>query len=205
MPTPAYMDKSRSELRPQGNCAAIAAVAGIALMLMAILAIYTLATYNVQQRLSNQYTAKVAANKTELSNLKAKFAEAAAVTTEQMASLEKIFVAHADARTKKGDAALMTWVQETVPNVDQDTFKELQRIVVSSRDDWTTRQTELVDIARTYNTNLDTQPSGLVLSIFGDFPRLEPAIVVSAGTQEAFRTGTDEPVELFPGPKALEQ
>jgi hypothetical protein len=160
--------------------------------------IFTLSVYNAQKRLLVQYEAKVEANKTDLSNLKSKLPEAAAVTTAQMKKLEELFTAYAEARTPEAGGQLMQWVQESVPNVDQKTFTNLQNIIVSTRDGWTQRQKELVDITRVYNTNLETQPRGFILSLVGDFEELDPKIVVTGSTTKAFETGVDEPMDLFP-------
>jgi len=157
-------------------------------------------TYNQQMVLKNQYMAKVDANKADLSNLKSKLPEAASVTEEQMDQLGKLMTNYAAARTPKSEGVLMNWVKETVPNVDQSTYLNLQNLIIATRDSWTARQKELVDIARVYNTNLDTQPSGLILSIFGHFERIQPIVIVTEGTAKAFETKRDEPIKLFSKP-----
>lgn len=162
---------------------------------------YCLNTYNTQQRLLNLYTAKVEANKADLSNLKSKIPEAAQVTGKQMEDLGRLFTQYAEARTPEANGALVRWVQESVPNVDQKTYLNLQNIITSTRDSWTDRQKELVDISRVYNTNLDTQPSGLVLSIFGKFERLKPIVIITGDTARAFETSRDEPLQLFSSEK----
>jgi hypothetical protein len=174
-----------------------AAVAALFIVFVITFAGYALSTYNTQQKLGNLYTAKVDANKADLSNLKSKLPEAASVTTEQMEQLGKLFNNYAAARTPAASGAIMNWVQESVPNIDQSTFRNLQNIIVATRDGWTERQKELVDISRVYNTNLDTQPSGLILKIFGDFERIKPIVIVTTDTSRAFETGVDEPAVLF--------
>jgi hypothetical protein len=159
---------------------------------------YLFSVYNTQKRLEVLYTAKIEANKVELSNLKSKLPEAASVTDAQMDKLGELFNSYAAARTPEADGALMLWVQESVPNIDQTTFLNLQNVIVSTRDNWTQRQRELVDIARAYNVNLETQPRGTILGWLGDFERIDPKIIITSGTTEAFRTGVDEPLELFP-------
>lgn len=173
------------------------AAAVFAFMATAVLAVYITSTINTQHRLANMYESKVEANKTELSNLKQKLPEAASVTEAQMQKLEQLFTAYAEGRSSDG-GSLMQWTQEAVPNVDQSTFLNLQNIVASTRDAWTRRQKELVDISRVYNTNLDTIPSGWILATFGRFERLDPIIVITQDTQEAFETGIDKPLDLFP-------
>ena len=99
----------------------------------------------------------------ELSNLKSKLPEAASVTDAQMDKLAELLNSYAAARTPEADGALMLWVQESVPNIDQTTFLNLQNVLVWLRGIERLRQRELVDIARAYNVNLETQPSGTIL------------------------------------------
>ncbi len=176
--------------------ASIAAV-GTAILFVVLASIYCLGVYNAQQSLKNLYEAKVDANRADLSNLKSKLPEAASVTTAQMEQLGALFNGYAAARTPESSGAIMNWVKETVPQIDQSTFKNLQNIITSTRDSWTERQKELVDISRVYNTNLDKQPSGLVLSVFGKFERIKPIVIVTSDTNRAFSTGTDERMDLF--------
>lgn len=132
----------------------------------------------------------------DLSNLKSKFSEVAQVTDAQMAQLSDLFTRYAEARTSENAGAVMNWVQESIPNVDQSTYRNLQNIIVATRDGWTERQKELVDLVRVYNTALDRMPGGLLLKFFG-FERKKAIIVITTDTKRAFETGTDEPAVLF--------
>jgi len=174
------------------------ALVSIVTIFAVVSGVYCLSTYNTQQRLWNLYSSKVEANRADLSNLKSKLPEAARVSTAQMESLAQLFNGYAAARTPESNGAIMRWVQESIPNVDQTTFKNLQNIISATRDSWTERQKELVDISRAYNTNLDTQPSGLVLKVFGNFERIKPIVITTADTARAFETGRDEALDLFP-------
>lgn len=176
------------------GCAAVAAITIIAVL---VVGSFWVSTYNRQQRLLAQYEAKVDANRAELSNLKSKLPEAAQVTDAQMEKLGELFTNYAEARSPDGGGALMQWVTEAVPNVDQATFLNLQNMIAATRDSWTKRQTELVDITREYNTNLATQPKGAILAFHG-FERLVPVVIVTSDTNRAFETGVDEKIDLFP-------
>jgi len=152
--------------------------------------------YNDAAKLKNQYDAKLMANHAELDNVKKKIGQVAEVTDEQMKSLERLFTGYATARTSKSENQLMTWIKETVPNVDQKTFLNLQNIITSSRDAWTMRQTELVDVAREYNQRLVTFPSNFILKFLG-FEKIVPNVVTSTSTEKAFETGKDDETKVF--------
>ena len=111
-----------------------------------VFGLWALGTYNTQVGYANLIEAKTEANKTDLSNLKSKFSEVAQVTDEQMAQLSDLFTRYAEARTSDNAGAVMNWVQETVPNVDQSTYRNLQNIIVATRDSWTERQKELYEV-----------------------------------------------------------
>jgi len=114
-----------------------------------------------------------------------------------MEVLKDIFVSYADARTADGnDKQLMTWVKESVPNVDTSTLNNLQNIIVGSRDAWTMRQKELVDLSREHTKLLRVFPSSLVLGLLGRKP-VDITIVTSARTEKAFATGKDEDTQVF--------
>jgi hypothetical protein len=166
-------------------------------LIVIVLASTGVGWYNTASRLKVQYDAKLAANHAELDNLKKKISQSAEVTDENMKALEKIFTGYAEARTPKGsEHALANWIKESVPSVDTSTFKNLQNIIVGSRDAWTMRQTEIVDISREYNSMLVVFPQNLVLKMFG-FEKIIPTIVTSTETETAFKTGLDDNKKVF--------
>jgi len=104
---------------------------------------------------------------------------------------------YAQARTGTGDkGAIMSWIQESVPNVDTTTFNNLQNIIVSSRDGFTMRQKELLDLSREHNTMLGQIPWGSILRAMGR-NAIEITIVTSSRTEESFESGKDDDVSVF--------
>ena len=169
---------------------------GVLTLIVVVLFASGVSVYNDAARLKNTYEAKVDANRGELDNLKKKISQVAQVSDEQMKSLENIFVKHAEARSSKSENQLMTWIKESVPNVDQKTFINLQNVIVGSRDSWTMRQTELVDISREYNQRLVVFPGNVFLKLMG-FEKIIPKVITSTSTEKAFATGKDDDTELF--------
>lgn len=151
---------------------------------------------NRQASLHVAIEAKIKANQAEFDNLKKKISNSAEITDAQMEKLKEIFVAHAEARTSDGGGSLAKWVTESVPNIDSSSYKQLLNIVNASRDAWTARQSELVDMSREENTMFVTFPSNAVLSMFGRKPA-EIVIVTSSATKEAFSTGEDNDGTVF--------
>lgn len=159
---------------------------------------YGMSTYNRAKTLNVSYDAKYTANEASFDNMWKIIQQTASVTDAQKEALKEVLIGYAEARSAGQDSggSLMRWVQESVPNVDTTTFNNLQNIIAGTRDTWTFNQLELVDIAREYNTMIETQPSGFVLSLFG-MERIDPTVITSSRTDEAFATGRDDNVAVF--------
>ena len=174
--------------------------AGVVLLVVALLIGGMWVSYNNQEiRLRNTINAKSVDNRQEMDNMWKKISQAAQVTDAQKNALKEIFVAHAEARggvSKGGANPLMTWLQESVPHVDTTTFNNLQNIITASRDSWTMRQKELLDLSREHNNALTLWPSSLFV---GGRGKIDVTIITSSRTEETFKTGKDDDVNVFPG------
>lgn len=159
-------------------------------------AMYGVSTYNTAKRLHNLYDAKLVDNTSEFDNMWKKISQVAQIPSAKKDGLREIFEGYASARTGNTDSgSLMKWVQESIPNPDLSEYKDLMNIIVGSRDSWTNRQKELVDIARQYNEMLSVFPSNIFLGLFG-MEKINPKVVTSSRTDNAFATGRDDDVDL---------
>lgn len=159
--------------------------------------IYGVSTYNTAKRLHNLYDAKLVDNTSEFDNMWKKISQTSQIPDAKKDALKEIFNGYAAARTGNGDnGSLMKWVQESIPNPDLSEYRDVMNIIVGSRDSWTNRQKELVDIARQYNEMLSVFPSNIFLGLFG-MEKIDPKVVTSSRTDNAFKTGKDDDVELF--------
>ncbi len=167
---------------------------GVALAgLVLISVIYGITTSNREIGLRNQIGNKQTDNTSEFDNCWKKISQTVQVAEKDRDSLKQIFVEHAQARTTDG-GGLMKWVQESVPNIDTKTFANLQNIIVASRDAWTQRQKELIDLKREHDNMIDMFPSSLIVGSRG---KIDIQVVTSSRTKESFRTGADDDVQLF--------
>jgi hypothetical protein len=170
-------------------------IAVIGIIFAIILGGYFVSVMNKETRIHNQITAKQTDNTSEYDNLWKKLSQSAQVTDAQKEALRSIIIGYADAR-KSGAGSLATMVHEAVPTVDTSTFNNLLNIVTSSRDAWTMRQKELIDMKREHDNIIDLFPSSVVCAILGR-QKIDIKIVTSSRTGEAFRTGKDDDVDLF--------
>jgi hypothetical protein len=149
---------------------------------------------NREIMLRNQITTKQQDNQSEYDNMWKKISQVAQVTEKERQSLMDIFVQYANARTNDSNNLVMTWVKESIPNVNSDTYRNLQNIIISSRDSWTMRQKELLDYKREHDNLRMMFPGSLFLA---GREEIKVTIVTSSRTQETFKTGNDDNVEIF--------
>lgn len=150
---------------------------------------------NSDARFRNLAKTKQEDNNNEYDAMWKKIAQVAEVTEAQKDALKDIFEGYAKARTGSGEGgSVAKWIQESVPHVDTSTFNNLQNIIVSSRDRFTQRQKELLDIKREHDNLLDTALSRWFIS---NTTRIDVQIVTSTRTKKAFETGVDDDVNVF--------
>lgn len=173
------------------------AVGGSLILLLVVMLLYGIGVNNKEARLRNAITAKQVDNTNEYDNMWKKIKQSAEVTDGQKEALRQIFVDHAKARSGDGGKnAIMLWIKESIPNVDTSTFNQLMNIVTGSRDRFTMRQKELLDLKREHDNMIDTFPSSMILGFLGR-AKIDVVIVTSGRTKEAFRTGEDDDVSVF--------
>lgn len=167
----------------------------VAVVIAVVLGVYLLSTYNAQATLLNTYNMKVKDNQSEFDNMFKKISQVTQISVAKKDAFKEVFTAYAEARTSKSQNQMMTWVKENAPNFDLSIYDKVLNVITGSRDSWTFRQKELVGIAEQYNLNLSVQPRGFILKLFG-FQIIDPKIITSSRTEEAFRTGKDDDTKL---------
>ena len=152
---------------------------------------------NKEVVLKNTISAKQIDNGNQMDTMWKTISQVAQVTDAQKKALLEIFTGYAQARTgdNKG-GSLANWIHEAVPNVDTSTFNNLQNIIVAQRDGFKQRQTELLDLNREHDNLIGTFPNSLFASILGR-KHIDVVIVTSTRTENAFKTGKDDDVNVF--------
>jgi len=175
----------------------IAGLIGVGLIIIAILFGMGVSFSNKEVVLKNTITAKQTDNKNQMDAMWKNISQVAQVTEAQKNALIEIFTGYAKARSgdNKG-GSLANWIHEAVPNVDTSTFNNLQNIIVAQRDGFKTRQTELLDLNREHDNLIGTFPNSLFASLLGR-KHIDIIVVTSSRTEDAFKTGQDNDVQLF--------
>lgn len=178
---------------------AILGFIGVGLLLVIILVVMGISFHNQEVTLRNTINTKQTDNKNQMDAMWKTIAQTAQVADKDRESLSSIFKEYASARTGSGDSKpIMNWIKEAVPNVqvNSDVFKNLMNIIVSQRDGFKFRQTELLDLGREHD-NVITKFPGLVFASILGRKHIDLVIVTSTRTENAFKTGKDDEVNLF--------
>lgn len=173
-------------------------VVGVVVLLIGAMSVFSvISSYNTASKLKNTYEMKIKANSGEFDGMWKQISQVVQIADSKKEAFKEIFNGYATARTPNGAGQVMFWVKENAPNLDLNVYDKAQNIIVASRNGWTARQTELVDIAREYNQGLVTFPNNLVLGMFG-FEKIDPKVITSLRTEKAFEEGRDDDVSLTP-------
>lgn len=186
------------------GCAAVAAVAGICVLVLAIL----VGTYNGYSKLEVKASAIQVDNTNVLDNTRKAVRDAAAIADSEVNALLKLVVGNAEARGKNssgGGAISVTAVREAVPSIAEiKTLNKLMNIVVASRKDWQNSQTRLIETKRIADEALSTFPGAFLLPIMGKKP-IEIIVVTSSETKSNFDSGEDNSSWIKPTPTTSEK
>jgi hypothetical protein len=179
------------------GCIVALGVIGIVVLIVLVLGGSVIGTFNQEVSLRTAIENKQKDNTSEFDNLYKKIAQVAQVSEKSMSSLKEIVCGYAEARKGADNPNLiMNWIKESVPTVDLSTMNNLQNIIVGSRDSFTMRQKELLDLKREHDKLLRTFPSNVILGMFGR-KEIDVKIVTSSKTEKAFETGKDDDTDVF--------
>lgn len=176
----------------------IAILATVAVLLFSsfVLVLSGVSVYNNAASIKNTYEMKVKSNEAEFDNMWKKIQQVAQVPDAQKDAFKEVYASYASSRTSPNQGQMMAWIKESVPNYNGEIYTQLMNVITGSRDGWTMRQNELVDVARQYNANLVVFPKNILLKMFG-FEKIDPKVITSSKTEQSFKTGKDDDVELF--------
>ena len=174
-------------------------IVGVLVVSMIMMVSYVIGILNSETSIRVAIEAKITDTKSQFDNMWKKISQTAQVTDAQKEAITEIMVGYANARSqgRDGSGSFINALHEAIPNVDVSTFKNLQNIITGSRDAFTMRQTELLDLNREHEKLIRTIPASIVCSMFGR-RSIDIVIVTSSKTEESFKTGKDDDVSVFP-------
>ena len=176
----------------------------------ATVAVIAVASYinaaNYGNRAEKELDAVWVNNQNVLGNYTLKVQEAAQVPEMYKNDLKEVVVGAVAGRYgANGSQAVMQWLKEANIPFDSSLYTKMQQIIEAGRNQFTTEQTRMIDVKRSYETSLGYVWQGFWMKLAG-YPKIELAKykpVVAGDTAKAFETGVQAPVQLrAPAPAA---
>jgi len=146
---------------------------------------------DLDERIKAQYTD----NKSEYDNMWKTIKETAQVTDKQAEQFKDVFAEVMKERNGNKDHLLVEAVQEQNPNMSTEVYTHLQNIIASKRTEFSNKQGKLSDMIREYNSFIR---KCVFMNAIARFKVLDSNdyIVTSEKTQNAFKTGQDDAIDL---------
>lgn len=173
---------------------------GVVFGIFLIVAIWAAGTFisigNQEVDLRNQFSAQLKANEVIFDKVWKVLQQKAGVTEKYAEDFKKIYSEVMDKRYAGNDQLMFKWVQEANPNFSVEMYKDLSLAIESNRAEFSRVQQKLIDIKREHDNIRMKFPSSIVCSFKG-VKELELKLVTSSKTDEAFKTGKEEDINLF--------
>jgi hypothetical protein len=155
--------------------------------------------YNYGNETEQLIQAKYTSNQNILSNYYNKVQELVQVADAYKDGLKEVVAASIQGRYgADGSKATWQWIKERNPNLDPALYTKLAQVIEAGRNEFKNAQDELIDMKRSYKTNLGYLWKGLWLKLAG-YPKInldDIKIITSSDTQKAFQTGVENPLTL---------
>lgn len=113
-------------------------------------------------------------------------------------SFRSIYVDLMKERHYEAGGQFMKWIKEANPKFDVSLFKDLMNTISGERKTFERNQAKLVDLQRQHNDVLTKAPERFFV---GGRPPIEIRVVTSTKTDEAFKSGKEDDVDLSPKKK----
>lgn len=160
-------------------------------------------SYVSYHNMGTQYEQRLEAtwqeNKVVLNTYTTKVQEVAQVPSMYKKDLQDVVEATFQGRYgKDGSKAVFQWIQEQNMNLDPQLYRQIQQVMESGRNDFQTSQKTLIDVKRSYETQLNMFWSGIWLKVAG-YPKTDLSkykIVVLGEVNTKFETGEDSVIKL---------
>jgi len=154
-----------------------------------------ISVYNTNISLVNQIQAKQQANEVIFDNMWKKINQTVQVSDKYKDGLKDVLLAYTTGRNKGDSQLLMDWTKEAVPAFDSSIYKQINNVIIGSRDDFTKNQEILIDLSRQQKQFLQTFPNNVYAGILG-LKEIEIKTVTSTKTEQTFETGKEEDIKL---------
>jgi hypothetical protein len=169
---------------------------GIIAVLIIIWMSLSVSTKNAEVELKTQVYAQQKKCSTYFDKMWKILKEKAGVTDQYKDAFKDIYPKLIAGRySGNGDGSLMKWVTESNPTFDASMYKDLMQSIEIERTGFNNEQERLIDLKREHDVMLQKIPSKWFLS--DTIKPINIVLVTSSKTDDAYKTGKENDVELF--------
>ena len=148
---------------------------------------------NEDMRIRNLITAKQKDLENNFDAMWKIISQQAQVKDEYKADFKDVYQAIMEERYQGDKGSLMLWIKEHNPDFDSKIYMKLMTSVEANRKEFMRSQTEILDMKRAHDNLRTVMPS----KWFVQNNEVSVNIVTSTKTEEIFKTGKDDDVQLF--------
>jgi hypothetical protein len=189
-------------MRRNQNGSAVLGIVAVVLVLLALIVPSVfgyISAYNLGNRTENQLTAILENNENIYANGTQKVIEIAQVPQMYAEQVSKVTREAIQGRYgQEGSKAVFQMLQEQNPQLDPAMFSKIQVVIEEFRNKFERAQTDMIDVKRSYNTQLGSLWTGFWLKIAG-YPKIDLKkfdIVTTNKARETFETKRDSGIQL---------
>lgn len=154
-----------------------------------------ISVYNTHIDLKTKIEAQQKSNEANFDTMWKKISQVSQVSDKYKAGLTEVLNAYTSGRKTDSDQLLMNWIKEAVPTFDSSIYKQINNIVVSSRDDFFNNQKILIDLSRQHNQFIQKFPNNLFCGILNIQP-IEIKVITSTKTEKTFESGKEDDIKI---------
>ena len=151
--------------------------------------------YNTHIDLKTKIEAQQKSNEANFDAMWKKINQVAQVSDKYKDGLKEVLMSYTQGRKKESDQLLMDWTKEAVPTFDSSIYKQINNVIVGSRDDFFNNQKILIDLSRQHNQFIQKFPNNLFCGIL-NIKEIEIKVVTSSNTEKVFETGKEDDIKL---------
>lgn len=166
-----------------------------AAVLVATYFLLSISYSNTEIRLRNQLTAKESARVAIFDETWKSVKQIAQVTDKYAEDFKEIYPELMSERYGNArGGALMSWVQESNPDLSTDLYQKLANVIEIKRAEFTNIQRQVIDVKREHDNILDTFPGSHFLA---DRQKIDITVISSEKTKGVISSGEENNIDIF--------
>lgn len=174
-------------------------IGGITVIIFIVMGLNVMSLFNQETELRTEFEEKANERKAFYDNMYKSISQVSQVAVKNDSSFRKNVQVIMEGR-KDSEGIVMKWVTETNPNANYSEvsklYQNLTRLIEAKRDSFFDQEKQMSSIVAVHTKLLRRFPAGWILRTFFDVEFLVYNPISSSQTEEVFKTGKDDNVNL---------